>query len=298
MALSTLGKDRRIAESDKLASFPEHPDTFFPSFFGYFAGVVHVCKNYRCILSQIVGGAGVMWHLGNRDISEDTILSHFFNEGVGAGDILLVVGGADMSKLSPYPVAGGDDGADLEMLQEDVLELNHLFVGDVACHGEVEVPVAFLVALLIELGNPPAANQNDGMLCELFDFCASHQDEEGGGKGSNGFLFPLVFRTAPSNYGYNGLIWGSSICGASLRAPLGGTVLSLSDLRCFAADLLAPCHSSIVEVDYTSTVVWLQLDLDPFRCFGLCGRGRHRLLRRSLGEVGIVTVTVQLESLP
>jgi hypothetical protein len=68
------------------------------------------------MFSEVVRGACVVGHLWDGDVSQDTVSSHFFYEGVGAGDVLLVVGGADMSKLSPYPIAGGDNGADLEVL--------------------------------------------------------------------------------------------------------------------------------------------------------------------------------------
>jgi hypothetical protein len=140
--------------------------------------VVHVGKYYHGVLSKVMGGAGVMRHLGDGDVSEDTVMSHFFYEGVRSSDILLVVGGSDMSELCPYPVSGRDDGLNLQMFQEDMLELNYLFMGDVSCRGEVEVSVPLLVALLVKLGDPPAANQNDGMLGQLFDLCAGGQDKK------------------------------------------------------------------------------------------------------------------------
>jgi hypothetical protein len=275
MALSTLGEDRRVAEANKLTPFSEHPDTFFPGLFGYFAGVVHIGKYHRSIFPKVVGGAGVMRHLGNWNVSEDSISPHLVYEGIRAGDVLLVIGCTDMSKLCPHPVAGRNDGPNFKMFQEDVLELNDLFMGNVPCCGEIEVSISFLVALLVELGDPPAANQNDGVLCELFDFCACCQDKKGGGKGSDGFLFSLVLRAAVTNYCDDSLVGGGSICWASLRAALRGAVLCLSDLCRFTPYLLASCNCGIVEVDYPSAVVWLRLDLDPFRCFGLCGLGRR-----------------------
>jgi hypothetical protein len=275
MALSTLGKNRRIAESDKLASFTKHPDTFFPGFFGYFAGVIHVGKNYRCVLSQIMGGAGVMRHLGNRDVSKDTVLPHLLYEGVWTSDVLLVVGGSDMSELCPYPISGCYNGPNLEVFQEDVLELDYLFMGDSSCRSEVEVSISLPVALLVEFRDPPAADQNNGVFGELFDLRASCQDKEGRGESSDSFFFPPVFGSAVMNYGDNSLVGGRLIRRVSLGTSLGSMILCLSDLCRLVSNLLASCCGGIVEVDYSSTVVRLRLDLNPFRGFGLCSRGRH-----------------------
>jgi hypothetical protein len=80
--------------------------------------------------------------------------------------------------LSPDPIPGGDDGPDLQVFQENVLELDYLFMGHVAGRREVEVAVAFLVSLFIEFRDPPAANQYNGVFGELFDFGACRQDKE------------------------------------------------------------------------------------------------------------------------
>jgi hypothetical protein len=88
--------------------------------------MIHVSEYYRGILPKVVWGACIMGHLRDWDVSQDTIVSHFLDEDVWTGDVLLVIGGADMSELSPYPVAGRYNGADLEVFQENVLELNHL----------------------------------------------------------------------------------------------------------------------------------------------------------------------------
>jgi hypothetical protein len=59
-----------------------------------------------------------------------------------------------------------------------MLELHYLFVGDVTGCCEVEVAVSPLVAFLIQFRDPPAANKDDGMLCELLDLGTSRQDDE------------------------------------------------------------------------------------------------------------------------
>jgi hypothetical protein len=87
--------------------------------------------------------------------------------------------------LGPHPITGRDDGADFEVFQEHVLKLYHLFVGDVAHCSEVEITVMFLVAFLIWLGDPPAADQDDSMLCELFDLSTGSQDKVGRRKSSD-----------------------------------------------------------------------------------------------------------------
>jgi hypothetical protein len=221
VALSTLGKHRRVAEPDKLASFTEHPDTFFPGFFGYFASVIHVGENYCCILSQVMGGAGVVWHLGYWDVSKDTVSPHLLYKGVWTGDVLLMVGGSDMSKLRPYPVPGRDNGPNLEMFQEDMLELDYLVVGDCTCRSEVEIPISLPVALLVEFRYPPAADQNDGVFGELFYLCVSCQDEEGRGESADSFFFPPVFGSTVTNYGDDSFIGGRLIRGTSLGPPWG-----------------------------------------------------------------------------
>jgi hypothetical protein len=172
MAFAALSEDWGIAKSDKLAAFSEHPDTLFPGFLSYFAGMVHICEYYRGILPKVMGSAGVMWHLRDGDVSKDTISPHLFHESIRTSDVLLVVGGSDVSELCPYPISGCYDGPNLEVFQEDVLELDYLFMGNGSCRGEVEVPVSLLVAFLIEFRDPPSAVQNNGVFCELFDFCA------------------------------------------------------------------------------------------------------------------------------
>jgi hypothetical protein len=164
VAFTALGENRGVAQSDKLAPLSEHPNTLFPRFLGYFAGMIHISEYYHGVLPKVVWGTCVMGHLRDWNVSQDTIVSHFLDKDVWTGDVLLVVGGADVSELSLYPVAGCDDGADLEMFQGDMLELNHLFMGDVSCRSKVEVAVSLLVAFLVELGDPPASDQNDGML--------------------------------------------------------------------------------------------------------------------------------------
>jgi hypothetical protein len=63
---------------------------------------------------------------------QNRVTSHFFYQDIRASDVLLVVSGADVSKLCPHPVASRDDGTDFQMFQENVLELHDLFMGDVA----------------------------------------------------------------------------------------------------------------------------------------------------------------------
>jgi hypothetical protein len=164
VAFTTLGENGGISQSYKLATFSKHPDTFFPSFLSDFAGMIHVGEDYRGIFSQVMGGAGIVRHLGDGNVSQDAVVPHFFDEDIGACNVLLVVGGSDMLELGPHPIAGCDNGANLEVLQENVLELDHLFVGDVACRGEIEVAVSLLIAFLVQLGDPPATDQDDSVL--------------------------------------------------------------------------------------------------------------------------------------
>jgi hypothetical protein len=120
--------------------------------------VIHVGEHNSGIFPKVVGCAGVVRHLWNWDVSKSRITSHLFDQDVRSGDVLLVIGGADVSKLGPHPVAGRYDCADFQMFQENMLKLDDLFVGDVASGCEIEVAISFLVALLVEFRNPPTAN--------------------------------------------------------------------------------------------------------------------------------------------
>jgi hypothetical protein len=99
MTLVALGEDRRVSQSNELASLPKHPDTFFPHLFGDFTGVIHICKDYSGVFPKVVGGACIVGHLGDGSVSQDTISSHFLDEDVGASNVLLMVCCADVSKL-------------------------------------------------------------------------------------------------------------------------------------------------------------------------------------------------------
>jgi hypothetical protein len=178
MALSTLGENGGVTKADKLAAFSKHPNSFFPSFLGDFARMVHISEDNGGVFPKVVGGTCVVWHLWDRNVSENGVAPHLLYEGVRSGDVLLVVGGPDMPQLCPDPVAHGDYGSDLEVFQKNVLELDYLFVGHVTGRREVEVAVAFLVSLLIEFRDPPSANQYYGVFGELFDFGARRQDKE------------------------------------------------------------------------------------------------------------------------
>jgi hypothetical protein len=97
MALPTLGENRRVTETDKLASFSKHPDAFLSCLFGNFTRMVHVCKNDCGVFPKVVGGTGIVRHLGDRDVSKNGVTSHLFNEDVRSGDVLLVVSGSDVT---------------------------------------------------------------------------------------------------------------------------------------------------------------------------------------------------------
>jgi hypothetical protein len=128
VTFATLSKNGGIPKADELAAFAKHPYTLFRCLFSDFTGVVHICEHYRGIFPKVVGGARIVGHLWNRDVSQNRITSHLLDQNIRACDILLVVGSPNMSKLSPHPVAGSDDGTDFEVLQEHMLKLHDLFV--------------------------------------------------------------------------------------------------------------------------------------------------------------------------
>jgi hypothetical protein len=117
VTFTTLSENGGVPEADELATFAKHPDTFLCCLFGNFTRVVHVCEHHRCVFPEVMGGTRIVGHLRDWDVSENRITSHFFYQSVGTGDVLLMVGGPDMSELGPHPVAGRDDGADFEMFQ-------------------------------------------------------------------------------------------------------------------------------------------------------------------------------------
>jgi hypothetical protein len=92
-----LGEDWRVTKADKLASFSEHPDALLTCLFSDSACMIHICEHNGGVFPKIMGGTRVMRHLGNRDVSENSIAPHLFYEGVWSCDVLLVVGGSDMS---------------------------------------------------------------------------------------------------------------------------------------------------------------------------------------------------------
>jgi hypothetical protein len=130
MTFSTLSEDGGVAEADELASFAKHPYALFGCLFGDFTRMIHVCEHYCGVFPKVVGSTRVVGHLWDRNVSKNRVTSHFLDQGVRTSNVLLMVGGPNMSKLGPYPVAGRDDGTDFEVFQENVLELHDLFVGD------------------------------------------------------------------------------------------------------------------------------------------------------------------------
>jgi hypothetical protein len=108
-------------------------------------------------------------HLWDWDVSKNRVTSHLLYEGVRSGDVLLVVGGSDMSELCPHPVAGRDDGADFEVFQENVLELHDLFVGDVPAAVKLKLPLRFLLPFLssLETHHPPTRTMACLVSCSI-----------------------------------------------------------------------------------------------------------------------------------
>jgi hypothetical protein len=151
MALPALGKNWRVAEADELAPLSEHPNTLFPGLFGDFAGVVHIGKYHCGVLPKVVGGAGVMRHLRNWDVSEDRVSPHLIYEGVQARRRFVDgrrCGHGESWAQTQLPAV--TIAPTLRVLQEDVLELE-LPVRALTFPAAVKLklPLRLLVALLV-----------------------------------------------------------------------------------------------------------------------------------------------------
>jgi hypothetical protein len=69
MALAILSENQGVAKPDKLAVLSKHPDTFHIGLFSHISRAVHVGEHYCGVFHKVVGGAGVMWHLGQGNTS-------------------------------------------------------------------------------------------------------------------------------------------------------------------------------------------------------------------------------------
>jgi hypothetical protein len=97
MTFATLSKNGGVPKANELAAFAKHPYALLRCLFGDFTSMIHICEHYCGVFPKVVGGARVVRHLWNRDVSKNRVTSHFLDQGVGTGYVLLVVGGADMS---------------------------------------------------------------------------------------------------------------------------------------------------------------------------------------------------------
>jgi hypothetical protein len=69
-------------------------------------------------------------HLGEREVSENGVLSHFLQQGPRPCNISERVRCGDIPKVCPDPVACRNHSTDFEVLEEDMLEWGDPFMGD------------------------------------------------------------------------------------------------------------------------------------------------------------------------